>query len=197
MGRQPRQRPISCHLCRVRKLRCSRQFPCSNCTSRGVVCQHEGIAVSAAAVGEQQQQQQQLKSPAVKDTSTLELLARLERLEKIVAAQGAGREGKDADISSSNSSFNFNSNLSSNTISNSNSRKGAEAPAEQSRPAASRPVPPRLQRLTADALELERSCSDQKLTVSPSILSYPRACLCAVRSAFETRLRLRAGLVNI
>ncbi|KAL6878146.1 hypothetical protein HDV57DRAFT_128118 [Trichoderma longibrachiatum] len=171
MGRQPRQRPISCHLCRVRKLRCSRQFPCSNCTSRGVVCQHEGIAVSAAAVGEQQQQQQQLKSPAVKDTSTLELLARLERLEKIVAAQGAGREGKDADISSSNSSFNFNSNLSSNTISNSNSRKGADAPAEQSRPAASRPVPPRLQRLTADALELERSCSDQKLT--DSLISDP------------------------
>lgn len=187
MGRQPRQRPISCHLCRVRKLRCSRQFPCSNCTSRGVVCQHEGIAVSAAAAAGGQPQ---LKSPALKDASTLELLARLERLENIVAAQGAGREGKEADNPSSSSSFNPNS--------NSNSRKGVEAPpSERSRPIASRPVPPRLQRLTADALELERSCSDQKLTVSPSILSYPRACLCAVRSAFVMRLRLRAGLLDI
>jgi hypothetical protein len=191
----------------VRKLRCSRQFPCSNCTSRGVVCQHEGIAVSAvsaaaAAVGgqqQQQQQQQQLKSPALKDASTLELLARLERLENIVAAQGAGREGKDAD--NSGSGFNFNSSLNSNSNSNFNSnfnpRKGAETQAEQSRPVTSRPVPPRLQRLTADALELERSCSDQKLTVSPSILSYPRACLCAVRSAFGMRLRLSAGLLDI
>ncbi|ETS00081.1 hypothetical protein M419DRAFT_101290 [Trichoderma reesei RUT C-30] len=181
MGRQPRQRPISCHLCRVRKLRCSRQFPCSNCTSRGVVCQHEGIAVSAvsaaaAAVGgqqQQQQQQQQLKSPALKDASTLELLARLERLENIVAAQGAGREGKDAD--NSGSGFNFNSSLNSNSNSNFNSnfnpRKGAETQAEQSRPVTSRPVPPRLQRLTADALELERSCSDQKLT--DSLISEP------------------------
>lgn len=138
MGRQPRQRPISCHLCRVRKLRCSRQFPCSNCTSRGVVCQHEGVAVAAAAVGGQTQ----LKSPALKDASTLELLARLERLESLVASQRSEKEDS--------------------------SKKGVEKPAQQTPAVASRPVPPRLQRLTADALELERSCSDQKLTVSPS-----------------------------
>ncbi|KHN95724.1 Zn(2)-C6 fungal-type DNA-binding domain protein [Metarhizium album ARSEF 1941] len=38
MGRQWRQRPIACRSCRRRKIRCSRQFPCSNCTSRGVQC---------------------------------------------------------------------------------------------------------------------------------------------------------------
>ncbi|KAH0524731.1 hypothetical protein TsFJ059_007196 [Trichoderma semiorbis] len=144
MGRQPRQRPISCHLCRVRKLRCSRQFPCSNCTSRGVVCQHEGVAV-AAPTGSGSQAQ--VKSPALKDASTLELLARLERLESLVAAQGSE---KDGDLV-----------------------KGAEKPIQQAHtPAlASRPVPPRLQRLTADALELERSCSDQKLM--DSLISDP------------------------
>jgi hypothetical protein len=152
MGRQPRQRPISCHLCRVRKLRCSRQFPCSNCTSRGVVCQHEGISVTPAAAGGQPQ----LKSPTLKDTSTTELLARLERLESLVASQGTERG---------------------ETPKRENSKNGAEKSAQQS-PATtvSRPVPPRLQRLTADALQLERSCSDHMLTVS---LCFPfqRDCL--------------------
>ncbi|KAL7931105.1 hypothetical protein V8C35DRAFT_311334 [Trichoderma chlorosporum] len=151
MGRQPRQRPISCHLCRVRKLRCSRQFPCSNCTSRGVVCQHEGVAVAAAAGAQaaqaSQASQAQAKSPALKDASTLELLARLERLENLVAAQGGEKED--------------------------GSKKGVAKPAQQAQtPAtASRPVPHRLQRLTADALELERSCSDQKLM--DSLISDP------------------------
>ncbi|EHK16911.1 uncharacterized protein TRIVIDRAFT_42523 [Trichoderma virens Gv29-8] len=147
MGRQPRQRPISCHLCRVRKLRCSRQFPCSNCTSRGVVCQHEGIAVAAAAAAGVQAQVKSPASPALKDASTLELLARLERLENLVASQGGEREDS--------------------------AKKGVEKPAPQAQAPvmASRPVPPRLQRLTADALELERSCSDQKLM--DSLISDP------------------------
>jgi hypothetical protein len=33
-----RQRPISCKFCRVRKLRCSRESPCSSCVSRGIPC---------------------------------------------------------------------------------------------------------------------------------------------------------------
>ncbi|KAJ5095959.1 hypothetical protein NUU61_005315 [Penicillium alfredii] len=37
--RPSRQRPVSCQFCRSRKLRCSRQFPCVNCTSRGIPCQ--------------------------------------------------------------------------------------------------------------------------------------------------------------
>ncbi|EWZ93990.1 hypothetical protein FOWG_06627 [Fusarium oxysporum f. sp. lycopersici MN25] len=31
-------RAVSCQFCRQRKLRCNRQFPCSNCLSRGVPC---------------------------------------------------------------------------------------------------------------------------------------------------------------
>lgn len=146
MGRQPRQRPISCHLCRVRKLRCSRQFPCSNCTSRGVVCQHEGVAVTAAAAAAAASQQQ-VKSPVLKDMSTMDLLARLERLESIVATQGRERTEPPPNQRE--------------TPKNESERSTHPSPAT-----VSRPVPPRLQRLTADALQLERTCSDQVLTVS-------------------------------
>jgi hypothetical protein len=38
-AQSPRRRPISCDFCRIRKLRCSRQFPCSNCVARGISCQ--------------------------------------------------------------------------------------------------------------------------------------------------------------
>ncbi|KAI9039781.1 uncharacterized protein KD926_009124 [Aspergillus affinis] len=34
-----RQRPVSCQFCRARKLKCNRQLPCGNCTSRGIFCQ--------------------------------------------------------------------------------------------------------------------------------------------------------------
>lgn len=33
-----RQRPVSCHFCRTRKLRCNRENPCSNCSARGITC---------------------------------------------------------------------------------------------------------------------------------------------------------------
>jgi hypothetical protein len=33
-----RPRPVSCYFCRSRKLRCSRESPCSNCASRGIDC---------------------------------------------------------------------------------------------------------------------------------------------------------------
>ena len=34
-----RQNPVSCSLCRRKKLRCNRQHPCSNCVSRNVTCE--------------------------------------------------------------------------------------------------------------------------------------------------------------
>ncbi|KAF1999678.1 hypothetical protein P154DRAFT_523214 [Amniculicola lignicola CBS 123094] len=39
--RIPRQQPVSCRFCRTRKLRCSREAPCSNCVSRGISCELE------------------------------------------------------------------------------------------------------------------------------------------------------------
>ncbi|BCS01825.1 uncharacterized protein AKAW2_60090A [Aspergillus luchuensis] len=67
-----RLRPVSCHFCRSRKLRCSRQLPCSNCISRGIDC---GL----------------YSAPAASDSThnndshgTADILTRLQRLEDIV-----------------------------------------------------------------------------------------------------------------
>lgn len=67
-----RQRPVSCHFCRSRKLRCSRQFPCSNCSSRGLSCQ----LYSAHPVAKSRQD--------ASDPRSEEILARLSRLEDLV-----------------------------------------------------------------------------------------------------------------
>ncbi|KAL4886399.1 hypothetical protein BJY04DRAFT_204705 [Aspergillus karnatakaensis] len=63
-----RQRPVSCHFCRSRKLRCSRRFPCPNCTSRGISCHlyHSHVL-----------------EPRPENQGT-DILARLQRLEDIV-----------------------------------------------------------------------------------------------------------------
>ncbi|KJZ78857.1 hypothetical protein HIM_01630 [Hirsutella minnesotensis 3608] len=133
MGRQPRQRPVSCTLCRVRKLRCSRVFPCSNCTSRGVACQHDGVPAQVAPRSHQAKDDVPGAGP---DVSTHDLLSRLERLEALVASQ-AREPGKQS---------------------------GAGAgPAPPQQPLIPSAVPSRLQRLTADALWLEKSCSGQQL----------------------------------
>ncbi|UNI16204.1 hypothetical protein JDV02_002664 [Purpureocillium takamizusanense] len=186
MGRQPRQRPISCALCRVRKLRCSRVFPCSNCTSRGVACEHEGSPHGMSlgvAPGSGIHKDAPVASSATADLNAVDLLSRLERLEALVASQAAVAN-------------------SSNSLGNGSTDAGSRASAEPSKqrlqrqqsplvPPTRRPgsnhqqqqqqltfppppapapstspsteVPSRLQRLTADVLWLERSCSGQKL----------------------------------
>ncbi|KAF2095028.1 hypothetical protein NA57DRAFT_59782 [Rhizodiscina lignyota] len=47
---RPRQDPVSCQLCRSKKLKCDRRQPCSNCVARGVTCksQNSTDAVSTA-----------------------------------------------------------------------------------------------------------------------------------------------------
>lgn len=75
-----RSRPISCHFCRSRKLRCSRQFPCVNCTSRGIACQLEGPStLSVSSIDD---------APDSSTESFQEnVLSRLHRLESIVIGQ--------------------------------------------------------------------------------------------------------------
>lgn len=72
----PRQRPVSCRLCRTRKLRCSREAPCSNCVSRGVACELEPYAVP-------------VRSPSVTISTPSEpdLFERIRKLEQIVEQQ--------------------------------------------------------------------------------------------------------------
>lgn len=85
MGRGSfRSRPVSCLFCRSRKLRCSRQFPCANCTSRGISCQGEtrerAPAVSVSSTDE-------IPNTSNSNTFQEDVLARLHRLENIVIGQ--------------------------------------------------------------------------------------------------------------
>ncbi|KAJ5724648.1 hypothetical protein N7493_006376 [Penicillium malachiteum] len=77
LSRSTRSRPVSCLFCRSRKLRCSRKFPCPNCTSRGLACQLDGPVTSSSRSIE--------TSPeASPDTFRQDVLERLRRLEEIV-----------------------------------------------------------------------------------------------------------------
>ncbi|KAJ5467561.1 hypothetical protein N7475_005313 [Penicillium sp. IBT 31633x] len=78
--RSSRSRPVSCHFCRSRKLKCSRIFPCSNCTSREKTCQLYPTPPPPASLDDQTD-----KSAS---NSHTDVLARLQRLEEIVIANG-------------------------------------------------------------------------------------------------------------
>jgi hypothetical protein len=80
-------RAVSCHFCRSRKLRCCRQFPCFNCTSRGISCQ----LYSSHAPGKSR--------PETPDSQSDETLARLRRLEDLVLGKNAQALQKTADAS--------------------------------------------------------------------------------------------------
>ena len=78
-SRPSRSRPISCVFCRTRKLRCSRQFPCNNCTSRGLNCHQEGEPASSVSSSNEISPE-----PAGFQQN---VLSRLEKLEEIVASK--------------------------------------------------------------------------------------------------------------
>jgi hypothetical protein len=82
-----RPRVMSCQLCRARKLRCNRQFPCSNCTARGVECQ-------AASVQQPARRRPGVDKtpPATPQVCNDELLKRLESLEALLTAQNQDPE---------------------------------------------------------------------------------------------------------
>ncbi|KNB15323.1 hypothetical protein FOXG_21297 [Fusarium oxysporum f. sp. lycopersici 4287] len=154
MGRQPRQRPVSCNFCRVRKLRCSREFPCSNCTSRGVQCQAQdppratapssrpiskraGGGVSGGGGGG--------GGPSSAGREA-DILTRLERLEALLAERN-----KETD-----------SNPNSRTISSAPSSVEGSDVASRTQLEPLQPLPINVQNLTADALWLESSCLGPK-----------------------------------
>jgi len=76
-----RQRPVSCHFCRTRKLRCNRESPCSNCTARDITChlyalesQHGAFNKLGITEGR--------NLPRSHDEPSRPILERLERLEQ-------------------------------------------------------------------------------------------------------------------
>lgn len=80
LGHRPRQDPVSCKLCRIKKIKCDREPSCSNCNARGVVCEYESRGKSVIRHSQ----------PRSENSA---LLARLERLERIVAGIGGDKTG--------------------------------------------------------------------------------------------------------
>ncbi|KAF5027044.1 hypothetical protein F66182_852 [Fusarium sp. NRRL 66182] len=140
MGCQSRQRPVSCHFCRLRKLRCSRVFPCDNCTSRGVQCQPQDPPRTTAPGSRPVAKRKGSHST----DREADILSRLERLEALLAERNTASE-PGAQTSSTGAS----------------STEGHEAvPPRRLEP--QQPLPLNVQNLTADALWLERTCLGPK-----------------------------------
>lgn len=66
-----RQDPVSCTFCRVKKLKCSREHPCSNCKARGVTCSFQVSPINGG-------------TPAPAASENADILNRLQRLEALV-----------------------------------------------------------------------------------------------------------------
>jgi Fungal Zn(2)-Cys(6) binuclear cluster domain len=76
---RPRQEPVSCQSCRAKKLRCNRQWPCSNCLSRGITCQHPSLP---PPISEPSEREPTTSTSSGNDSAAI--LARLKRLEDVV-----------------------------------------------------------------------------------------------------------------
>lgn len=147
MGRQPRQRPVSCHFCRARKLRCSRVFPCTNCTSRGLPCPEALDPPSLAQPADTQ------KASSVASIADADVLSRLERLEALLEVRNKQTEVVLPSVDAPNQTPIPTDTVPSGLV---------QLPLPQ-------PLPSDVQKLTADALFLERSCLDPKLSVRFSL----------------------------
>ncbi|KAI5196799.1 hypothetical protein E4T39_07622 [Aureobasidium subglaciale] len=115
-----RQDPVSCRVCRKKKLKCSRTFPCSNCVSRGLDCeppeaiprlsgQESFKCDSIPLTGRAQMRRATLterRSSSVVPSDNLvlaQILERLQKLENIVLANGNDTRSDDTENSRSGS----------------------------------------------------------------------------------------------
>jgi hypothetical protein len=141
MGLRKRCRQISCQFCRTRKLRCSREFPCSNCTSRGVPCLEPQP---------QPQRNPPAHRPAAEKVTTpakhTDFLNRLERLETFLVVQNKRPESGHEPSAV---------------------QQPTARPVHTLR--FHQPLQPSVQDLTNDALFLELSCLSTGLSVSRCI----------------------------
>ena len=168
MGRQPQQRPLACRLCRMRKLRCSLVFPCSNCTTRGDTCNPQNSDHRKKDVSV-------LKDISVaKKITAAELLSRLQRLETLVSLDNSSQEPQRVRHVPEQQSLPPGTNngyTEMNRLSSITSLSGDSTVVQEW-----------LQRLTADASKLERSCLGEKPLVSlPIMLAYVVVCYTHLR----------------
>lgn len=156
MARQPRQRPVSCTFCRTRKLRCNRQYPCSNCTSRGVICElGQGAAPPIAAPAE-----------GLGGDAVLKLLSRLDKLEQTVKYQN------EELTKTRNAVFGTAPGEGASPVLVSPIRSSTVMASTVSRGIAEPPVSVHIQRFTTDALWLESGCTSEPLTVCDSVVFF-------------------------
>lgn len=75
---RPRQDPVSCDSCRKKKLKCSREILCANCTSRGVSCEYQGQKPPTSSISWESDNINALRreNAAIK--------ARIDRLEELI-----------------------------------------------------------------------------------------------------------------
>lgn len=76
-----RQRPVSCHFCRTRKLRCNRESPCSNCSARDITC-HLYASDAQPCASNKLGVVELRNAPDPRDDQSRAILNRLERLEQ-------------------------------------------------------------------------------------------------------------------
>lgn len=73
-----RQDPVSCKLCRAKKLKCNRQYPCGNCTQRGLTCEFESSRGSPTT-----------KVPQDGEPTNAAIFAKLQRVEDLLLRIGS------------------------------------------------------------------------------------------------------------
>jgi hypothetical protein len=86
---RPRQDPVSCESCRKKKLKCDREMPCANCTSRGVPCEYQGRRPTTSSVAADAEDVNALRreNAAIK--------ARIDRLEELIYSGSTSFETED------------------------------------------------------------------------------------------------------
>lgn len=144
---QSEKRPVSCLFCRSRKLRCTREFPCSNCLERGITCELRPASQASSV------KSPITASPNTSEVSQTEILQRLQRLEEIV----------------------LNSNKRHGTFEGAESGEvlSSQAPTRSETCAS---TPPKFQPLTADIARLEKVALGESFSVStPTVVCFVNA----------------------
>lgn len=85
--RAPRQDPVSCELCRRKKLKCNRQQPCSSCVTRQLPCSY-GASVSSSNISHDQPADSTRDTKAISDESRVPTA-------NIVVARSDGQISRD------------------------------------------------------------------------------------------------------
>ena len=89
---RPRQDPVSCESCRKKKLKCDREMPCANCTSRGVACEYQGRRSATTASSSVTAESEDFNALRRENAA---IKARIDRLEELIYSGSTSFETDD------------------------------------------------------------------------------------------------------